>query len=302
MCKRSRDEKNDDIVQAMVGGSRIGYIGLGNMGGAMAINLVERGWQLTLYARRTASIEPFKGMPVVLAGSPREVGLASDILCLCVVDVAQIVDVLFGQEGATLGLREDSIVVIHSTIAPDDCRLLASRLSPLRVHLVDAPVSGGQSSGRKGELAIAVGGDEATVARCMKLFQSEGSNVMHCGGLGSGQIAKLVNNGLFYTQLSLVDEMVKLGAALGLDRDMVIKMINSGSSASWASGNYARSLKKGSTIFDGETSYPGGTVEIMRKDVSLFLSCLQEAGFGASRMAELAATAIDSMIDPARSH
>jgi 3-hydroxyisobutyrate dehydrogenase-like beta-hydroxyacid dehydrogenase len=285
------------MVDSTIGDSlRIGFIGLGDMGAAMAHNIVDHNWPLALYARRLVSLEPFRARPVVIANSPCELGALSDILCLCVVDEAQIEDVLFGAEGAALGLGENSVVVIHSTIAPDACRRFADRLAPLGVHLIDAPVTGAAERGRSGDLTIVVGGEESVVRRCMPLFETEGANIVHLGGVGSGQVGMLLNNGLFVIHISLIDELLKLSEKMGLDPTMVLNVIDKGTAGSWASGFYRRVSEQGQIIFANyDTSYPGGVIEIVRKDIRLFVKELSNAGFKSSRIANLASGAVDSI-------
>lgn len=279
-------------------GPRIGYIGLGDMGAAMVQRLSVQGWAPTVYARRAATLQAVSGCSIKSVDSPRAVGECVDILCLCVVDTPQIEEVLFAGNGAAQALRPGSIVVVHSTISPEDCAALAQRLAERHIHFIDAPVTGAAERARRGELTIIVGGDTCTVARCMPLFESTGNFIAHLGGVGSGQVGKLLNNGLFVIQTALVDELARLSAALGLDRDTVLRIIDSGTAGSWASGYYRRALSEKGAIFTGDTSYEGGVVGIVRKDIDLFLKQLRSAGCDDWRIATLAAGAVDSIIAP----
>jgi 3-hydroxyisobutyrate dehydrogenase len=277
---------------------RIGYIGLGDMGAAMVQRLCTQGWKPVVYVRRAATLQTVAGFSLESVESPRAVGERVDILCLCVVDTPQIEEVLFGENGAAQAMRPGSVVIVHSTISPDDCKALAQRLAERDIHFIDAPVTGAAERARNGELTIIVGGDASIVARCMPLLESTGSFIPHLGDVGSGQVGKLLNNGLFIIQTSLVDELARLTGVMGLDRDMVLRIIDSGTAGSWASGYYRQALAERGAIFTGDTSYEGGVMGIVRKDIDLFLKQLRAAGCEEWRIARLAAGAVDSITAP----
>lgn len=275
---------------------RVGYIGLGNMGSAMALNLVDRGWPMILYARRAETLAPFRDLPVTIRPTPAAVGRDCAILCLCVVDMAQIEEVLFGRDRAVEGLAAGSVVVVHSTVAPADCRALASRLARHAIGFLDAPVTGGDARGRDGSLTIAVGGSGADLARCRDLLDAAGEAVIHLGGVGAGQVGKLINNALFISQLSLVDEMRRIAARLGVDPDAARDIIVGGTASSWAARFHAGSGRDGRAVFSAyETSYPGGVLAIVEKDIGLFMAELEQHGLTGSRMGVLASGAVDHM-------
>lgn len=276
----------------------VGYIGLGDMGQAMALNLAEKGWPLVVHDLRPDRCAPLAALGAAVASSPREVGQACDILCLCVVDAAQIEAVLFGEAGAAQALKKGAVVVGHSTAGAPDCQRIAERLAPLGLDYVDAPVSGGAGRGRTGELTVAVGGARAAVERVMPLLNDIGSSVSHLGGVGAGQTGKLLNNALYYVQLSLIDEVVRTGVALGLDREAIQQVIDTGTAGSWASRHYGEMIKRDGAMFAWESDYPGGVIGIARKDVRLILARLAEGGFGTSRIARLAGEALETLGRP----
>lgn len=258
--------------------ARIGYIGLGNMGAAMAANLADRGWNPVVYARRAASLAPLAGLAIRIVDSATRVAAQSDILCLCPVDIAQIRDILFGPGGAVETLAPGSIVVIHSTISPRDCIDLAAQLNDRGIGLVDAPVSGGAARGRAGTLTVAVGGTEADVARCLAVLTDAASELVHVGATGNGQRAKLLNNAVMLAQLALVHEMVETGAAWGISPDAQLRFLTTGTGASWAASYYLDAVETGRKLLSTASVYPGGAVAIMRKDADLFLQESQDAG------------------------
>ncbi|WP_422059638.1 NAD(P)-dependent oxidoreductase [Sphingopyxis sp.] len=257
---------------------RLGYIGLGNMGAAMAANLADRGWRPVVYARRAASLEPLEGLALQIVNSPAAVAAECDILCLCPVDTAQIRDILFGPEGAAGALAPGSLVVVHSTISPSDCVDLAEELGERQIGLVDAPVSGGATRGRAGTLTIGVAGTEADVARCIALLSDGASTLIRVGAVGNGQRAKLLNNAVMLAQLALVHDMVETAAACGISASAQLRFTTTGTGASWAASYYLDAVEAGRKLLSTGSVYPGGAVAIMRKDANLFLQETEATG------------------------
>jgi 3-hydroxyisobutyrate dehydrogenase-like beta-hydroxyacid dehydrogenase len=134
------------------------------------------------------------------------------------------------------GIQTGSLVAIHSTVHPDTCASLAARAAELGASLVDAPVSGGGGAAAARALLVMVGGDDASVERCRPVFETYGDPVVHIGPLGTGQLAKLVNNLLFVANITLADDALALGASLGLQRDALAQVISRGSGNSFGMG------------------------------------------------------------------
>src|SRR5829696_903379 len=122
---------------------RVGFIGLGGQGGPMARRIVDGSYDLTLWARRSATLEPFADTAAKTAQSPAELAATSDLVCLCVVGDDDVREVLAGDHGVLAGLASGGIVAIHSTVHPDTCRDLAQSAAAQGVSVIDAPVSGG---------------------------------------------------------------------------------------------------------------------------------------------------------------
>ncbi|MFI1212992.1 NAD(P)-dependent oxidoreductase [Streptomyces sp. NPDC020802] len=242
---------------------RVGFIGLGSQGGAMARRIVEAGHETTLWARRRATLAPFADTAAKTAGSPAELASASDLVCLCVVDDADVEQVVTGLDGVLAGLRRGGVIAIHSTVHPDTCRRLEARARTSGVHVLDAPVSGGGRAAERGSLLVMAGGDPQVFAYCRPVFAAYGDPVVHLGPIGSGQIAKLLNNLLFTAQLGLAADALALGAALGLTRSELGRMLPRGSAASFA---LERVADAGGTL-DRIAAHAGG---LLAKDVRLF--------------------------------
>ncbi len=179
--------------------TRVGFIGLGSQGAPMARRIIEAGYPTTLWARRPASLEPFADSGAATATTPAELGAASDVLCVCVVDDAGVDEVLRGPRGALATMADGTVVVVHSTVHPATSVRLQADYPAL--HVLDAPVSGGGHKAEARELLVMVGGAADVVARCRPIFETFGDPVLHVGPLGAGQEVKLLNNMVFTAQL-----------------------------------------------------------------------------------------------------
>lgn len=218
---------------------RVGFIGLGSQGGPMARAIVDAGYQTTLWARRAASLEPYADTAAQYAGTPAELAAASDIVCLCVVGDDDVRTLAEGAEGLLAGMAAGGVLVVHSTVAPDTCRELAERASAHGISVVDAPVSGGAPAVERRQLLVMVGGDDDDVARCRPVFETYGDPVVHLGGIGAGQVAKILNNLLFTANLGAAMSTLELGEALGVPRHRLCEVISRGSANSSAFGSIA---------------------------------------------------------------
>ncbi len=212
--------------------TRVGFIGLGSQGGPMAQQIVDAGYTTTLWARRPETLEQYEGTSAIFAASPADVGAASDVLCICVVDDAGVDEILRGDAGALSTLADGSIVVIHSTVRPSTCIRLQADHPALRI--LDAPVSGGGHKAAARELLVMVGGDDATLDECRPILETFGNPVLHLGPLGAGQEAKLLNNTLFTAQLALAAEVFDVASQRGLDQASVAQILATGSGRSFA--------------------------------------------------------------------
>jgi len=239
---------------------RVGFVGLGSQGGPMAQRIVDEGYPTTVWARRPATLDAFVAAGARRAASLTELGAASDILCVCVIDDAGVDEVLRGPEGAMAAMRPGSVVVVHSTVHPATCARLADDHPHL--HVVDAPVSGGGFKAAARELLVMVGGDPVIVERCRPVFETYGSPVVHLGELGAGLETKLLNNALFAAQLGLAAEVYARARTRGLDQAAVAAALAVGSGRS-----YAAELVAGMGF--GLGNLAGATAALLAKDVGI---------------------------------
>jgi 3-hydroxyisobutyrate dehydrogenase len=241
---------------------RAGFIGLGDQGKGMADRLIDCGVPTTLWARREVSLEPYRDSAASFADTPAELGANSDVVGICVVDDAGVQEVVLGESGVLSGMAPGSVIAIHSTISLDVCHLIAKAAAASGVGVIDAPVSGGGLAASKGELTVLIGGAAAAYDKARPELETFGGNVFHLGPLGSGLIAKLVNNTLHAAHYALARDALVAGTRLGLDEQAL------GRALSVSSGN-SFSLNTAVAVGGFDVLAPMvGT--LLRKDVKIF--------------------------------
>ena len=210
----------------------LGFIGLGTMGTPMVRNLLKRGYSVTVWARRADAIGPLVAAGAAAGESPADVATKSDIVMTMVTDTKAVEEVVLGAQGIASGARAGSLVVDHSTIAPDGARRIASALEVHGVEMVDAPVSGGSMAAAAGTLAIMIGGSKAAVERVTPVLSSYAGHVVHVGASGAGQVAKACNQiCTIVNQLGAAEAML-LAERAGVDPRAVKDALMSGFAAS----------------------------------------------------------------------
>ncbi len=270
---------------------RVGFIGLGSQGEPMARRIVEGGYETTLWARREASLEPYADTAAKTAGSPAELGAASDLVCLCVVGDDDVRQVLYGDAGVLAGMASGGIVAIHSTVHPDTCREIAEKAAAQGISVIDAPVSGGAPAVEEGKLLVMIGGEEDIVERCRPVFATYADPIVHLGPLGSGQVTKILNNLLFTANLGSAITTLELGDSLGIPRGKLCDVLNRGSAVSKALGSIA---VFGGTL-DALAPIAGG---LLQKDVRHAASLAAGASAAEGAVFDAADAALRSMDHP----
>jgi 3-hydroxyisobutyrate dehydrogenase len=197
---------------------RLGFIGLGLMGSAMTLRLLEKGWSVNVW-----NLEPERAAPVVAAGAvaretPQDVTASSDIVLMCVLHTDAVEQCVFGPRGIAGAANKDKILVDHSTIDPAKSRAFAAGLrGGTGMAFVDAPVSGGPLAARAGRLTVMAGGEVADVARVEAVMSDLAANFTHAGPSGAGQAAKVINQAIVGTTYVLMAEALTLAEAAGID-------------------------------------------------------------------------------------
>ena len=250
---------------------RVGFIGLGTMGAAMAANLARSKFTLTVWNRTAGRDEDVLALGARRATTPSEVAAHSDLVVMCVTDSPQVEEILFAQGGLAEGLREGSLIIDCSTISPLATVDFASRVASTGAAWVDAPVSGGSEGALRGTLSIMVGGSDDDVRRASPILAAMGTTITHVGELGAGQWTKAINQVILAGTYLGVAEGITLGLKAGLDMEKVVAALSGGAAASWILSN-----RSGRMIDD---DYPlGFKLALHRKDLSIALALARESG------------------------
>jgi len=249
----------------------VGFIGLGNMGQPMALNLAKHGFPLVVHDIDPAKVEPLRARGATVVESPAGVAAATDRTISMVETTAQAESVIAGERGIVHAAKPRHIVISMSTIDPLAARRLADTLAARDIAMLDAPVSGGTERAKTGELSIIAGGDAATFEACRDLFKAMGTKIFHVGGLGQGLAMKLVNNMLVQVNMVAVAEALVLGVKAGLDPKTIYEVVRVSTGTSSA-------FERGAARMLARDFSPAGTVDISFKDQELETAFAKQLG------------------------
>ena len=248
-------------------------IGVGNMGGAMAANLLARGWHVEvcdINPLKVAGLKPFGALVLDL---PAQAAMNSIAYLICVVDAVQTDAVLFGDGGLAGMLQPGQVVMLCPTMAPDDLENFAQRLATRGIHVVDAPMSGGPVRAREGSMSLMVACDNAVFERLSGLLQTLAGKVFKISEKpGDAARTKLVNNLLAGINLVGAAEALALAGRLGLDLTKTLDVIEQSSGQSWIGSDRMRRAL-------ADDFAPRAHVTLLEKDTRLALDCARAAGF-----------------------
>ncbi len=249
--------------------ARLGYVGLGIMGGPMARHLATAGHEVTVYNRTTAKAHAWVGQHGGSSAlTPREVALISDIVLMCVGNDDDVRSVVFGADGILAGLKTGGILVDHTTASATIAREIADACVKQGCGFVDAPVSGGQAGAENGQLTIMCGSNNsATFDAIEPIIAAYAKRSKLLGTAGSGQLAKMVNQICIAGIAQGLSEALNFAVRAGLNPDDVVDVISKGAAQSWQMENRAKTMVRNEFEF-------GFAVEWMRKDLGI---CFDEA-------------------------
>lgn len=251
--------------------ARIGWIGTGVMGSSMCGHVLAAGYHVTLHSRTKAKAKPLLDLGATWAESPRAVAAESDMLFTMVGFPRDVRTVYSDETGILAGAQPGTILVDMTTTDPALSREIAERATAKGLSAIDAPVSGGDVGARSATLSIMVGGDREAVLAVMPLFELLGNKIVHQGGPGTGQQAKLCNQIVIAGTMVGVCESLLYGYKAGLDLNRMLDSIRGGAAACWTLDNLApRILQRN---FD-----PGFFVEHFIKDMGIALEEAKRMG------------------------
>ena len=249
--------------------SKIAFIGLGNMGAPMALNLVKAGHEVAVFDLVAPAMEPVVKAGARGAKSAADAASGAQVV-ISMLPASQHVESLYLGEGGLLTRIANGVLVIDcSTIAPQSARKVADAAAARGLDMVDAPVSGGTGGAVAGTLTFIVGGEAAVFERARPVLEQMGKNIFHAGASGAGQVAKIANNMMLGIQMAGAAEALALGVANGLDPVVLSDIISKSSGRNWAFELY----NPWPGVMDSAPAargYAGGFgVDLMLKDLGL---------------------------------
>lgn len=251
---------------------RVGFVGLGIMGGPMALNLADAGFGLTVFNRTSSKAEGLaEGRSVEVAYCLEDVARQSDIIITMLPGPPDVEAVIAGDGGLLDEMRQGTLLVDMSTSSPVLARRLAGAALERGIGSLDAPVSGGDVGAKGGTLSIMAGGEEEDFERAKPLFEAMGETIVHVGESGAGQVTKAANQIVVALILEAVSEALVLGSRGGVDPGKIVEVL---------SGGLARTkvleVKREKLL--NHDFEPGGKVEFHHKDLGIALEAGREYG------------------------
>jgi 3-hydroxyisobutyrate dehydrogenase len=248
---------------------RIGFIGLGNMGGRMTRRIVDAGIAVIGY---DTALERARAAGAQAAASVREVVEQADVVLLSLPDSKVVEAVIEGPDGILAHCRAGQTVIDLSTAAASSTIRLNALLAKRGVKYIDAGISGGAAAAEKGSLTLMVGGDAAAIEAIRWVFAPIATKALNMGESGAGHTTKVLNNFLNAVSLAATAEVMVAGKKAGLDLHRLLEVLNSSSGVNFAT------LNRFPRIVDGDYLEGGLTNKLMTKDVVLYLDRVRELG------------------------
>ncbi len=242
---------------------QIGFVGLGIMGGPMALNLMKGGHKLFVYGKRTVPADVRAGATV--CDSLKAVAEQAEVVIVIVPDTPDVQDVLFSPDGIAAGLSAGKTVIDMSSISPIETKKFAAAIAEKGCDYVDAPVSGGEVGAKAASLTIMVGAKEPVFERVKPLFELMGKNITLVGDIGAGQTTKVANQIIVALTIEAVAEALLFASKAGADPAKVRQALMGGFASSRILEIHGERMIK--RTFD-----PGFRIELHQKDLSLALS------------------------------
>ena len=260
---------------------KIGYVGLGNMGGGMASHLVASGYDVTVYDLRVEAVQALVDKGATAAASPREVAELCEVVISSLPTPQSVENAVTGENGIAEGLNAGKVYIDMSTIDPDTTRRVGEAVRETGAEMLDVPVGMGPAQAATGQLTLMIGGDASVVEDCKDVLDTLGGEQFYCGDLGTGVTTKIVNNLVSCTVATLLGEAVTLGVAAGLDPERLQEVMDN-TAASTLHGRTGLKAKVFERNFE-----PGFKLALSHKDLGL--AAQLAASMGAANMVGSAA-------------
>jgi len=254
---------------------KVGFIGLGTMGGPMALNALKKGHTLIVADVSPAAVAKLVEAGATCAATPREVAVASDIVITMLPDAPDVDRVALGANGIVEGIRHGAIYIDMSTIDPETTRRVGAAMAEKGVAMIDSPVGKTADAAVAGTLTLMVGGPADVIAKVRPVLDCMGTDFFHCGELGAGQTMKLLNNLLAAAIGEASVEALVAGTKAGLTLDTMLSVLRT--TMAW-NNQLAISMPKRSLAGDFT---PGFMMKLAHKDCRLALKMVEQLGVSA---------------------
>jgi 3-hydroxyisobutyrate dehydrogenase-like beta-hydroxyacid dehydrogenase len=250
---------------------KVGFIGIGQMGGPMSRHLLEAGYDLTVHDLRRDAAKHLLDKGAKWADGPKAIAETCDVVISCLPTPIQVQEVVYGARGLMAGWKTGDIYVDMSTNSPTVIRQVAIDAKAMGVAVLDAPVTGGTRGAQEGTLSIMVGGDKIFLEKIREILQAMGKKIFHVGDVGCGNVAKLVNNLISLTNNIINAQAFVLGVKAGIDPQILWEITTSGTANNWNLQQYPQ------TVFQGNFE-PGFRLSLGFKDIGLAIQLGREYG------------------------
>jgi 3-hydroxyisobutyrate dehydrogenase len=250
---------------------KVGFIGTGRMGSHMARHILEAGYDLTVHDLKKEAAASLLEKGAKWAETPKAVAEACDVVISSLPSPVEVHEVVYGASGLMSGWKTGDIYVDMTTGSPDAIRRIATDAGAKGVGVLDAPVTGGTEGAEQGTLVIIVGGDKAYAEKVEGVFRAMGTRIYHAGGVGSGNVAKLVNNIISLTSNAIMAEAFVLGVKAGVDPQTLWEVASTGTANNWDLQRYPK------FTFIGNFE-PGFRLSLGLKDIGLAVQLGREYG------------------------
>jgi 3-hydroxyisobutyrate dehydrogenase len=256
---------------------KVAFIGLGHMGEPMARNLLKAGHSLAVFDLLRRNVDTLVAAGAAAAASARHAAAEADWVLSMLPSSPHVRSAYLGEDGILAGVRKGVPLIDSSTIDPLTARELAAAAARQDNPMADAPVSGGTAGAEAGTLTFMVGASIDLFERVKPLLQPMAGNIVHCGGSGNGQAAKICNNMLLGISMIGVAETMNLGVSLGLDPKVLAGIINSSSGRCWSCDTYNPYPGVMDNV-PAARGYSGGfAADLMLKDLGLATDAARQA-------------------------
>lgn len=258
--------------------TQIGFVGIGNMGLPMATNLIKAGYPVEAYDVRREAVEAVVARGATPGGSAAAVAGRVEVLITMLPNSPDVEVAYLGPKGVLEGARAGLLCIDMSTIDPTTTRRVGERLAAKGVPMLDAPVSGAVPRAVEGTLTIMVGGETALVETARPILRAMGSNVIHVGPLGSGEVAKICNNLIAGVAMIAVAEAFTLGIRAGVDPKVLHEVISKSSGNCWSIEHNCPVPGLVPKAASNQGYAPGFMTDLMAKDLSLARAAARDLG------------------------